>query len=143
MKVYLMNTNAGRNMVINEYNNWYYFAYVINGCDIGCDDLHEAIENLEKHIKTIYINVINECDIGCDGMHEAIENLENYIKTIYTNGDVIDISNFENISEYDGLDACSLLRIINSTEIRQGVTHGDLSTMYFICDTDAIKGGEN
>ena len=114
MKVYLMNTNAGRSMIINEYNKWYYFAYVINGCDIGCDDMHEAIENLEKHVKTIY-----------------------------TNDDVIDISNFEHVTAYDGLDACSLLDIINSTEIRQGVIEGDLSTMYFICDTDAIKGGEN
>ena len=115
MKVYLMNTNAGRSMIINEDNKWYYFAYVINGCDIGCDDLHEAIENLKKHVKTIY-----------------------------SNDDVIDNSYFFNhIIAYDGLDACSLLRIINSTEIKQGVTHGDLSTMYFICDTDAIKGGEN
>ena len=102
-----MNTNAGRNMVINEDNKWYYFAYVINGCDIDCDDIHEAIENLENHVKSIYSN---------------------------------DISNFEHMSEYDGLDACSLLRVINSNEIRQGVTQGDLSTMYFICDTDAIKG---
>ena len=114
MKVYLMNTNAGRNMVINEYNKWYYFAYAINDCDINCDDLVEAIENLENHIKSIY-----------------------------SNGNAIDIGNFEHLSAYDGLDTCSLLRIINSTEIRQGVIHGDLSTMYFICDTDAIKGGEN
>ena len=109
-----MNTNAGRSMVINEYNKWYYFAYVINGCDIGCDDMHEAIENLEKHVKTIY-----------------------------SNDDVIYTSNFEHMSAYDGLAACSLLDAINSIEIRQGVIQGDLSTMYFICDTDAIKGGEN
>ena len=114
MKVYLMKTNAGRSMIINEDNKWYYFAYAINGCDIECDDLPEAIDNLEKHVKTIY-----------------------------TNDNAIDTSNFEHVSAYDGLDACSLLRIINSTEIRQGVTHGDLSTMYFICDTDAIKRGEN
>ena len=110
MKVYLMNTNAGRNMIINEDNKWYYFAYVINGCDIGCADIYEAIENLEKHIKSIYSN---------------------------------DTSNFEYMSEYDGLDAYTVLDIINSNEISQGVTAGDLSTMYFICDTNAIKGGEN
>ena len=114
MKAYLMNTNAGRNMLINEYNNWYYFAYAINGCDIECDDLHEAIDNLEKHVKTIY-----------------------------SNDNAIDISNFEHMSAFDGLDACSLLSVINNNEIRQGVIHEDLSTMYFICDTDAIKGGEN
>ena len=109
-----MDTNAGRSIVINEYNNWYYFAYVINGCNIDCKDVHEAIENLEK-----------------------------YIKTIYSNDDAIDISNFEHMSKYDGLAACSLLDVINSDEIRQGVTQGDLSTMYFICDTDAIKGVKN
>ncbi len=114
MKVYLMNTNAGRNMVINEYNKWYYFAYVINGCDISCDDMHEAIENLEKDVKTIY-----------------------------SNDAVIDISNFEHMIEYDGLDACSLLGDINSNEIRQGVMQGDLSTLYFVCHTDKIKEGEN
>ena len=106
-----MNTNAGRNMVINENNKWYYFAYAINDCDIECDDLHEAIDNLEKHVKTIY-----------------------------SNDNAIDIGNFEHVSAYDGIDACSLLDIINSTEIRQGVTRRDISTMYFICDTDAIKG---
>ncbi len=109
-----MDTNAERSMVINENNKWYYFAYAINGCDIDCDDMHEAIENLEKHIKTIY-----------------------------SNDNAIDISNFEHMSEYDGLAACSLLYVIIGDEIRQGVTHGDLSTMCFICDTDAIKGGEN
>ena len=109
-----MNTNAGRSMVINDYNKWYYFAYVINGCDIDCDDMHEAIENLEKHVKTIY-----------------------------TNDDVIDINNFEHMSAYDGLTAYLLLDIINSDEIRQDVMQGDLTTMYFVCDTDAIKGGEN
>lgn len=114
MKVYLMNTNAGRNMVINEDNKWYYFPYVINECDIYCDDLHEAIENLKKHVMTIY-----------------------------SNDDVIDTGNFEHVSVYDGLDACSLLHVINSTEIRQGGIDVDLSTMYFIYDTDAIKGGEN
>ena len=115
MKVYLMNTNAGRSMIINYDNKWYYFAYVIKGCNIDCKDVHEAIENLEKHIKTIY-----------------------------SNDDVIDNSYFFNhIIAYDGLDACSLLHVINSNEIRQGVIQGDLTTMYFICDTDAIKGGEN
>lgn len=109
-----MNTNAGRNMVINECNKWYYFAYAINVCNIECKDVHEAIENLEK----------------C-------------VKSINSNDDVIDIGNFEHMSEYDGLDACSLLSVINTNEIRQGVIHGDLSTMYFICDTDAIKRGEN
>ena len=114
MKVYLMNTNAGRSMIINEDNKWYYFAYAINDCDIECDDLHEAIDNLEKHIKTIY-----------------------------TNDNAIDSSNFEHVSAYDGLDAYSLLDVINTSEIRQGSIRGELSTMYFICDTDAIKGGEN
>ena len=114
MKVYLMNTNASRSMVINEYNKWYYFAYVINGCDINCDTIHEAIDNLEKHVKTIY-----------------------------SNDDVVDISNFEHMNAYDGLDACSLLHTINRIEIRQGVIQEDLTTMYFICDTDTIKGGEN
>ena len=114
MKVYLTSKNAGRNMVINEYNNWYYFAYAIIGCDIDCDDLHEAIENLKKHVKTIY-----------------------------SNDNAIDISNFEHMSAYDGLAACSLLHVINSIKIRQGAIQGDLSRMYFICDTDAIKGGEN
>ena len=109
MKVYLMDTNAGRSMVINEFNNWYYFAYVINGCDISCDDIVEAIVNLVKHVKTIY-----------------------------SNDDVIDISNFEHMSAYDGLSACSLLDAINSIEIRQGVIQKDLSTMYFICNTDTI-----
>ena len=113
MKVYLVSTNAGRNMVINEDNKWYYFAYAIIGCDIDCDDLHEAIENLKKHVKTIY-----------------------------SNDNAIDISNFEHMSEYDGLAACSLLHVINSIKIRQGAIQ-DLSRMYFICDTDAIKGGEN
>lgn len=106
MKVYLMNTNAGRNMVVNDDNKWYYFAYAIN----GCAEIHEAIENLEKHIKSIYSN---------------------------------DTSNFEYMSEYNGLDAYTVLDIINSNEISQGVTAGDLSTMHFICDTNAIKGGEN
>ena len=114
MKVYLMNTNAGRIMIINEYNKWYYFDYVINGCDIDCDDIHEAIENAKKHVKAIY-----------------------------SNDDVIDTSNFDHMSECDGLDACSLLGVINSNEIRHGVIQGDLTTMYFIYDTDAIKGGEN
>src|SRR5574344_274502 len=114
MKVYLISTDAGRNMVINEHNKWYYFAYAFNECDIDCDDLHKAIENLEKHVKTIY-----------------------------SNDDVIDIDNFEHVSAYDGLDACSLLRIINSIEIRHGAIQGELSTLHFICDTDAIKGGEN
>lgn len=109
-----MKTNAGRSMVINEYNKWYYFAYAINECDIDCDDMDEAIENLEKHVMTIY-----------------------------SNDNAIDISNFEHMNEYDGLGACSLLDAINSDEIRQGIKQGDLSTMYFICDTDEIKGGEN
>ena len=110
-----MNTNAGRSMIINEDNKWYYFAYEIKGCNIDCKDVHEAIENLEKHIKTIY-----------------------------SNDDVLDNSYFFNhIIAYDGLDACSLLHVINSNEIRQGVIQGDLTTMYFIYDTDAIKGGEN
>ena len=109
-----MNTNASRNMVINDYNKWYYFAYAIDGCDIDCDDMHEAIENLEKHVKSIY-----------------------------SNGNAIDISNFEHMSAYDGLDACSLWDIINSAEIRQGIKQGDLTRMYFVCDTDVIKGGEN
>ena len=113
MKVYLTSKNAGRNMVINEDNKWYYFAYAINGCDIDCKDVHEAIENLEKHVKTIY-----------------------------SNDDVIDNSYFFNhIFAYDGLDAYSLLHVINSDEIRQGIKQGILTTMYFICDTDAIKGG--
>lgn len=107
-----MDTNAGRSIVINEYNKWYYFAYDINGCDINCYDIHEAIENLEKHVKSIY-----------------------------SNGDVIDISNFEHMSTYDGLGTCSLLDAVNAIEIRQGVIDGDLSTMYFICDTDTIKRG--
>ena len=114
MKVYLMNTKAGRNMVINNYNKWYYFDYAIDGCDIDCDDMHEAIENLKKHVKTIY-----------------------------SNDNAIDISNFEPMRAYEGLGACSLLGAINSTEIRQGVIQGDLTTMYFVCDTDAIEGGEN
>ena len=114
MKVYLMNTNAGRSMVINEDNKWYYFAYVINGCNIDCKDVHEAVEYVEK-----------------------------FIKTMYSNDDAIDISSFDHVNECDGLDACSLLDVINSDEIRQGVIQGDLSTMYFICDTDAIKRGEN
>ena len=114
MKVYLMDTNAGRSMVINEYNKWYYFAYDINGCDISCDDIHEAVENLEKHVKSIY-----------------------------SNDNAINISNFEHMSAYDGLAACSLLDAINSIEIRQGIIQEDLSTMYFICDTDTIKGDEN
>lgn len=109
-----MNTNAGRNMVINDNNKWYYFAYAVNGCDIDCDDMHEAVENLEKHVKTIY-----------------------------SNNNAIDISNFEHMSEYDGLCASSLLCAINSDETSQGVTQADLTTMYFVCDTDAIKGGEN
>ena len=114
MKVYLMDTNAVRSMVINEDNKWYYFAYAIDGCDIDCKDVHEAIENLEKHINNIY-----------------------------SNDNAIDTSNFNHMSEYDGLDASSFLDVINSDEIRQGIKQGDLSTMYFICDTDAIKGGEN
>ena len=110
MKVYLMSTNAGRSMIINEHNKWYYFAYAINGCDIDCKDVHEATENLEKHVKSIY-----------------------------SNGNFIDTNNFEYISEYDGLDACSLLSDINTIEIREGIIQGDLSTMSFICDTDTIK----
>ena len=106
-----MQTNAGRSMVINEDNKWYYFAYAIDGCDIDCKDVHEAIENLEKHVKSIY-----------------------------SNGNAIDISNFEHMAAYDGLDACSLLDVINSDEIRQGTMQGDLSRMYFICIRDAIKG---
>ena len=109
-----MDTNAGRNIVINENNKWYYFAYAINGCDI------------------------EYC-----GMPEAIENLEKYIKTIYSNDDTIDTTNFEYMIAYDGLIAYSLLDIINSDEIKQGITQGDLTTMHFICDTDTIKRGEN
>lgn len=110
-----MDTNAGRSMVINEDNKWYYFPYAINGCDIDCKDVHEAIENVEK-----------------------------YVKTIYSNDDVIDNSYyFNHINAYDGLDAHSLLDVINTDEMKQGVVQGDLSTLYFICDTDAIKGGEN
>ena len=112
MKFYLMNTNAGRSMVINEHNKWY-FACAINGCDIGCDSMREAI----------------------------IENLKKYVKTIYSNADVIDMTNFEYMTTYDGLDACSFLDAINSNEIRQGVTQEDLSAIYFIYDTDAIKRG--
>ena len=109
-----MNTNAGRSIFINEYNKWYYFVYVINGCNIDCKDVREAIEKLEKHVKTIY-----------------------------TNDDILDNSYFFNrMFAFDGLDACSLLHVINSDEIRQGIIQGDLTTMYFICDTDAIKGGE-
>ena len=111
MKVYLMGANAGRIMVINEYNKWYYFAYLVDGCDIDCDDIHEAVESLEKHVKNIY-----------------------------SNDNAIDISKFEHMSAHDGLDSCSLLDVINSNEIRQGATKGDLTTMYFVCDTDAIKG---
>lgn len=115
MKIYLMNTNAGRSILINEDNKWYYFAYVINGCNIDCKDVHELIEKLEK-----------------------------YFKNIYSNDDVLDNSYFFNhIIAYDGLDAYSLLNAIISDEIRQGIIPKDLSTMYFICDTDAIKGGEN
>lgn len=111
MKVYLMNTNAGRSILVNEHNKWYYFAYIINGCNIDCKDVYEAIENLE-----------------------------NYFKAIYTIDDVIDNSYFFNhIIAYDGLNACSLLSDINTTEIREGVTQGDLSRMYLVCDTDAIK----
>ena len=106
-----MKTNAGRSMIINKC---YYFDYIINGCDIDCDDMHEAIENLEKHVKAIN-----------------------------SNDDVIDSCGFEHMSAYDGLDVCSLLDAINSNEIRQGVTQGDLFRMYLIYDTDAIKGGEN
>ena len=113
MKVYLMSTNAGRSMIINEHNKWYYFAYAINGCDIDCYDVHEATENLEKHVKSIY-----------------------------SNGNFIDINNFEYISEYDGICASSLLSDINTIEIREGIIQGDLSTMSFICDTDTIKKGE-
>lgn len=109
-----MNTNAGRNMVINDNNKWYYFAYAVNGCDIDCDNIHEAVENLEKHVKTIY-----------------------------SNNNAIDISNFEHMNEYDGLGACSLLVAIHRIENSQGVIMDDLSRMYFVCDTDAIKGGEN
>ena len=105
MKVYLMNTNAGRSMVINENNKWYYFAYAINGCDIDCDDMHEAIENLEKHIKTIY-----------------------------SNDNAIDISNFEHMSAYDGLDACSLLDVINSNEIEQGIPRNEQTALHFVCE---------
>ena len=106
MKVYLMKTNAGRNMIINEDNKWYYFAYVIKGCNIDCKDVHESIEKLEKHIKAIY-----------------------------TNDDVTDNSYFFNhIFAYDGLDACSLLHVINSDEIRQGIKQGDLTRMYFVCE---------
>ena len=115
MKIYLMNTNTGRSMIINEDNKWYYFPYVINGCNIDCKDVHEAIENLEKHVKTIY-----------------------------SNDDVIDNCYFFNhMFAYDGLDACSLLDYINSDEIRQGILQEYLTTLYFVCDTDAIKGGEN
>ena len=109
-----MNTNAGRNMVINENNKWYYFDHVINGCDIDCEHMQEAIENLENHVKAIY-----------------------------SNDDIIDTGNFNHMTAYDGLTAYPLLDIINSDEIRQGVMQGDLTTMYFVCDTDAIKGGEN
>lgn len=109
-----MNTNAGRSMVINENNKWYYFAYAINGCDIDCDDMHEAIENLKKHVKTIY-----------------------------SNDNAIDISNFEHMKAYDGEDAEAFLDNINAIEIAQGATQGDLSTLYFVCHTDKIKEGEN
>ena len=105
MKVYLMNTNAGRSMVINENNKWYYFAYAINGCDIDSDDMHEAIENLEKHVKTIY-----------------------------SNDNAIDISNFEPMSAYDGIAACSLLSVINSNEIEQGIPRTEQTALHFVCE---------
>ena len=114
MKVYLMCTNPGRCMFINESGKWYCFVYAISVCGIDCDDKHEASENLKK-----------------------------FIKSLYSVGYAIDTCKFEHMSAYDGLDACSLLDAINSNEIRQGVTQGDLSTMYFVCDTDAIKRGEN
>ena len=109
-----MCTNVGRSMIINEHNKWYRFAYAIDVCGIDCDDKHEASENLKK-----------------------------FIKSLYSVGYAIDTCNFGYMSAYDGLDACSLLDAINSNEIRQGVTQGDLSTMYFVYNTDAIKGGEN
>ena len=109
MKVYLMDTNAERSMVINEHNKWYYFAYAIDGCDIDCVDVHEAIENLEEHVKTIY-----------------------------SNDNAIDISNFEHMKAHDGEDAEAFLDDINDIEIAQGATQGDLSTLYFVCDTDKI-----
>lgn len=114
MKVYLLNKNTGRNVIINEDNKWYYFPYAIDGCDIDCVDVYEAIENLEKHIKTIY-----------------------------SNNNAIDISNFKHMTAYDGLVAGSFMDIIYRNEIRQGVAQRDLSRVHFICDTDAIKGGEN
>ena len=106
MKVYLMDTNAGRIMVINECNKWYYFAHVIKGCDIGCDYRYKAVRNLVKHVNNIY-----------------------------SNDYVIDISNFEHMSEFDGLDAEAFLDNINAIEIAQGATQGDLSTLYFVCRT--------
>ena len=108
-----MDTNAGRSIVINEYSKWYYFDHAFNECDIECDHIHEAVENLEK-----------------------------LIKTMYTMGDAIALGNFDHMSEYDVFSASSLLYgIINKNEIRQGIKKGDLSRLYFICDTDAIKRG--
>lgn len=51
MKIYLMDTNKGRRIFINESKNWYYFAYLTNECDID-----KAIEHLKNYIKGIYIN---------------------------------------------------------------------------------------
>lgn len=114
-----MDTNAERSIIINDCNNWYYFVYVNNGCEF-------------------------DCDVDCKDVHEAIENLEKYIKTTYSNDDVIDNSYFFNrMFAFDGLDACSVLDVINSDEISHGAIQGDLTTMYFICDTDTIKGVKN
>ena len=105
MKVYLLNTNAGRSMIINVHNKWYGFAYAINGCDIGCDDVHEAIENLEKHVKTIY-----------------------------SNDDTIDISNFEHLSTYDRLNIWECIESIHDYEIEHGIPCNKQTALHFVCE---------
>ena len=58
MKIYLMDTNKGRRIFINESKNWYYFAYLTNECNID-----KAIEHLKNYIKGIY-NSGNTVDIS-------------------------------------------------------------------------------
>ena len=58
MKFYLMDTNKGRRIFINEIKNWYYFAYLTNECDID-----KAIEHIKNYIKGIY-NSGNSVDIS-------------------------------------------------------------------------------
>ena len=93
MKVYLMNTNAGRSIVINNNNEWYYRAYS-NSCNRHFGSIHRTIKNLYKHVNKIY-----------------------------NSGDTISINKFKHLKQYDGTNIWEFIESIHDYEIEQGIPH--------------------